>query len=157
QSVGVGKGSRFAATLFCWRPQQGFLTPHRQDGRMRRRLQVRSLAALLIGCASSAAMAGSLSLSGGATAGSAYPVRGISQSGRDPALQAELKLSHTSGLYVGAWASTIDLYDDDPALGFNSGSDLEVDGLAGWSGDVVPGLSADIGMTWYLYPGVTGS
>lgn len=88
-----------------------------------------------------------LSLSGGATIVSDYRFRGVSQSGKDPALQAELTLTHASGLYVGAWASTIDLYED--------GSDLEIDTTAGWSGDVVPGLTADIAVTYYIYPGVT--
>jgi uncharacterized protein (TIGR02001 family) len=98
-----------------------------------------------------------LSLSGGATIVSDYRFRGVSQGSKHPALQAELSLTHASGLYGNAWASTIDLYDDDPAIGFKDGQDLEIDATAGWSGDISHGLTADIAVTYYTYPGVTGA
>lgn len=97
-----------------------------------------------------------LSLSGNATLVSDYRFRGISQTGNDPALQAELSLSHPSGVYVTAWASTIDLYDNDPASSFKGGHDLEIDGAAGWAGDLAPGVSADLNINYYTYPGVSG-
>src|SRR4051812_17806657 len=36
-----------------------------------------------------------------------YRYRGISQSGRDPALQGGIDYTDKSGFYVGTWASTI--------------------------------------------------
>lgn len=97
-----------------------------------------------------------LSLTGNATIVSDYRFRGISQSGRKPALQLGLSVAHESGLYAGLWGSTIDLYDDDPATGFDGGKDLEIDALAGWNGKLAPGLTADLSVTYYAYPGVTG-
>jgi len=95
-----------------------------------------------------------LSLSGDATVVSDYRFRGVSQTGKDPALQLGLTLSHSSGFYVGAWGSSIDLYDDEP--GFDGGKDIEIDYLAGWGAEIAPGVTVDTNVTYYVYPGVTG-
>ncbi len=97
-----------------------------------------------------------LSLSGGATVVTDYRFRGISQSAGKVAKQGWLTLSHENGLYAGGWVSEIDLYDDDPDTGFRDGSDLEVDATFGWSKDVLPLLTLDANVTYYIYPGVTG-
>lgn len=117
--------------------------------------------ALLAGIASSAHAVDlpgtGLSLSGSATVASDYRFRGISQSDKDPALQLGLTLGHSSGFYAGVWGSSIDLYDDDAAAGFNGGKDIEIDYFAGWGGDIAPGVTVDANVTYYSYPGVTGT
>ncbi|WFL78102.1 TorF family putative porin [Altererythrobacter arenosus] len=76
---------------------------------------------------------------------SEYRFRGVDLSGGDPAIQGGLDLAHSSGFYVGTWASTI----DDDTVGYG---DWELDVYAGWSGDVGPGLTFDLGGIFYLYP-----
>ncbi|KPL68320.1 hypothetical protein SZ64_09420 [Erythrobacter sp. SG61-1L] len=73
-----------------------------------------------------------------------YRFRGISLSGNDPEVTAELTVSHESGFYAGTWLSNVDL--DDGA------DDLEVDLSAGFATDL-GGASIDIGAIYYLYPG----
>lgn len=41
-----------------------------------------------------------------------YRFRGVSQSAKDPALQGGVDYTHPTGLYLGAWGSTIDFGDD---------------------------------------------
>jgi uncharacterized protein (TIGR02001 family) len=136
---------------------QSFVNPNGRKAlafRRERMMRFPALVAISLAAAASAAANAAvppgtgLSLSGSATLVSDYRFRGVSQSGKDPALQLDLSLAHTSGLYVSAWASTIDLYDDDPANGFDGGKDIEIDAIAGWSGDVAPGLSADVNVTY---------
>lgn len=103
-------------------------------------------ALIALACGSSAQ---ALDLSGSATVVSDYRFRGISNSGKNPALQIDLSVSHESGFYVGAWGTNIDLYPD--------GADLETDLYAGWSGDIAPGVTIDANVTRYGYPGVAGT
>ncbi|MEO5706379.1 MAG: TorF family putative porin [Alteraurantiacibacter sp.] len=72
-----------------------------------------------------------------------YRFRGVSLSGKDPEVTAELAVAHESGFYVGTWLSNVDL---------GSGADdLEVDLYAGFATDL-GGLSVDVGGIYYLYP-----
>jgi len=71
-----------------------------------------------------------------------YDFRGISQSATDPALQASLDWSNESGFYAGLWASNVD---------FDSESDVEVDGILGFSGGAEDGLGYDVGLVYYSY------
>jgi len=73
-----------------------------------------------------------------------YRFRGVSFSDGDPALQGGIDLAHSSGFYVGTWASTIS--------GGGPYGELEVDIYAGWSGDVSDGLTVDVGLLYYVYP-----
>lgn len=57
-----------------------------------------------------------------------YVFRGVSYSNSDPAAQAGLELSHSAGLFVGVWASTMDI---DSVQG--DGRDLEFRYYAGYS------------------------
>ena len=75
-----------------------------------------------------------------------YRFRGLSASGGDPAIQGTINLNHSSGFYAGAWASSID------DLGTDFLGDVELDLYAGWTGDVTPGLTADVGLLRYVYP-----
>lgn len=71
-----------------------------------------------------------------------YRFRGVSLSDNDPALQTGVELSTRSGLYVGAWSSTIPNY---------SGARAEVDGYAGYR-HTVSGWQLDVGAIGYFYP-----
>lgn len=83
-------------------------------------------------------------LSGNVAIVSDYRFRGVSFSGGDFALQGGMDLAHSSGFYVGTWASTIDA---------NAGfGEMELDVYGGWAGDVAEGVSVDVGLLYYLYP-----
>lgn len=73
--------------------------------------------------------------------------RGISQTDRGPALQGEIVISHTSGFYVGAWASNVDFAE--PGDGINK----EIDLYIGWAGELADGLELDLSATRAMYPG----
>ena len=87
---------------------------------------------------------GSVELSANVALTSDYRFRGVSFSDEDIAIQGGIDLAHESGFYVGTWASSL---EDTPLYGHT-----EVDIYAGWSGEVASGLSADIGMLYYVYP-----
>lgn len=76
-----------------------------------------------------------------------YRYRGISQSNLKPALQGGVDYAHGSGLYVGAWASTIKWLAD--------GKDVELDIYGGYKGQITPGLGYDVGVLRYQYPGAS--
>jgi uncharacterized protein (TIGR02001 family) len=75
-----------------------------------------------------------------------YRYRGISQSRLKPAAQGGIDFSHTSGAYVGAWASTIQWVKD-----AGGSSDLELDIYGGYKGTAGP-VSYDVGVLSYVYP-----
>jgi uncharacterized protein (TIGR02001 family) len=75
-----------------------------------------------------------------------YRFRGLSLSAGDVAVQGSIGVSHSSGLYIGTWASTL---EQDPLDIYGS---TEVDLYAGWTGEVASGLTADVGITLYAYP-----
>lgn len=104
--------------------------------------QVKMLsAAVLLGLAG-AANAG---VSSTITATNDYDFRGVSQTAKDPALQASLDYAHDSGWYIGAWASNIDF-----GPGFDG--DFELDLYTGFTGKVNDDLSWDVGIIRYMYP-----
>lgn len=88
---------------------------------------------------------GDVSLSGTVALVSDYRFRGVSQSGGDPAVQGSVTATHASGVYLGAWSSSI---SGGPAMG-----NVELDLYAGYSREVLPGFTADLGVTYYAYPG----
>ncbi len=75
-----------------------------------------------------------------------YRYRGISQSRLKPALQGGVDFAHQSGLYLGAWASTIHWIRD----GGGHGS-LELDLYGGYKGNAGP-VAYDVGVLRYQYP-----
>jgi uncharacterized protein (TIGR02001 family) len=120
-------------------------------------LRYAPIAALFIAVGSAAAVAEpAFSLSGGAAIVSDYRFRGVSQSGSNPAIEFNASIAHGSGIYIAGWGSTIDLYDDDMATGVSDGQDLEIDGIAGWTGELAPNVTTDVNITYYIFPGVTG-
>ena len=87
-----------------------------------------------------------VTISGSATVVSDYRFRGFTQSNEDFAVQAGLTATHESGFYVGTWGSSI---------GFGGGT--EIDLFGGFATEVSPGVTLDIGATYYTYPNATGN
>ncbi|WP_420606952.1 TorF family putative porin [Novosphingopyxis sp.] len=73
-----------------------------------------------------------------------YRFRGVSLSDGDIAIQGGFDVKHSSGFYVGAWASSL---EDSPRYGHT-----ELDLYGGWSGEVASGITVDAGLLYYVYP-----
>ncbi|MFC3711303.1 TorF family putative porin [Sphingoaurantiacus capsulatus] len=97
-------------------------------------------AALLLGIAAPAA---AIDLSASVTGVTDYRYRGISLSDRDPALQASVEAELPSGIFLGAWGSTIEEF---------GGADTELDLYAGWGGENGL-LDYNASVVAYIYPG----
>lgn len=76
-----------------------------------------------------------------------YRFRGLSLSGGDPAVQGSINVNHSSGLYAGVWASSL----EQDALDIYGNMELDV--YAGWTGAIGSGVTADVGLLYYVYPG----
>ncbi|SEN51967.1 conserved hypothetical protein [Pseudomonas sp. ok272] len=74
-----------------------------------------------------------------------YRSRGISQSQGDPAIQGGAMLSHISGLYVGAWTSSVD-------FGAGTKTRQEQDYYAGYYWQATEDIGLDVGYIKYVYP-----
>jgi uncharacterized protein (TIGR02001 family) len=86
------------------------------------------------------------SLTGNVSIVSDYRFRGVSQSYKQPAIQGGIDYSHSSGLYLGNWNSSVS------GNSYNDGAGLEMDFYGGWkptAGD----FTFDIGALQYYYPG----
>lgn len=110
------------------------------------------LACLLLALAAGPALAqdegdAAWGLEGSVSAMSDYVWRGVSQTDGDPAVQGELTLSHASGFYAGAWASTVDSGDPDDGISH------ELDLYLGWAGDLAEGVGLDLSVARAMYPG----
>lgn len=91
------------------------------------------------------------SVSANVTLTSDYIFRGISQTGGDPAIQGGLDYSHSSGFYLGTWASNVGWIED--FQGYDRGN-MEIDVYGGYRGDIgSTGLTFDVGAIQYIYPG----
>ena len=90
-----------------------------------------------------------LSFSANVALTSEYRFRGVDLSGGEIAIQGGFDISHSSGFYVGTWASSL----DEDTVGYGS---TELDIYGGWSGSLTDGLSADIGFIAYTYPDASG-
>ena len=78
------------------------------------------------------------------TAVSDYDFRGVSQSGKDPALQGSADYAFgDSGFSVGAWASNVDWGVED---------EIELDLYANYTGTINDTFAWTAGATWYDYP-----
>lgn len=88
--------------------------------------------------------ASEFTVTGNVAAVTDYRFRGLSLSGGDFAVQGSIGVSHSSGFYVGAWASSL---EDSPVYG-----STELDVYGGWTGEVTPGLTFDGGLLYYVYP-----
>lgn len=75
-----------------------------------------------------------------------YRYRGISQSRLKPALQGGIDFAHSSGFYIGTWASTIKWIKD-----AGGGASTEIDVYLGYK-NTVGALGYDVGFLRYNYP-----
>ncbi|HEX2829889.1 MAG TPA: TorF family putative porin [Burkholderiales bacterium] len=90
---------------------------------------------------------------------SQYIFRGLTQTDRDPAIQGGLDYAHSSGIYLGTWASNISWLKENfsappnaIAGTYNRGGSMEWDFYGGYKmsfGDV----GVDLGTLYYWYPG----
>jgi hypothetical protein len=84
---------------------------------------------------------------GNATLVSDYRFRGISQTFKLPAVQAGFDYAHSSGVYLGTWASNVSNNV------YANGAGLEWDLYGGYKFEVAKDITADIGLLYYWYPG----
>ena len=78
-----------------------------------------------------------------------YRFRGISQTRLKPAVQGGADYTNNpTGLYLGAWASTIKWTKDAGGSG-----DVELDIYGGKRGEIVPDVTYDVGVLAYIYAG----
>lgn len=85
---------------------------------------------------------------------SQYIFRGLTQTNKDPALQGGFDYSHSSGFYLGTWASNISWLTDTPAATGYTSSSLEWDFYGGFKGTFGKSdFGFDVGLLQYYYPG----
>ena len=75
-----------------------------------------------------------------------YRFRGISQTLNDPALQFASTYYTESGVYLGISGSNVE-------FGGTVGANVEIDLYAGWTGELADGLTGDLQLIYYGYPG----
>jgi len=88
---------------------------------------------------------GEVTVSANAAIVSEYRFRGVDYSGGDIAVQGGIDVAHSSGIYFGTWGSSL----DEDTVGYGH---TELDLFGGWSGEVSPGVSLDVGGIYYIYP-----
>ena len=76
---------------------------------------------------------------------SQYSFRGIDQGGKEAAIQGGFDWAHESGFYIGTWASNVDFNDNE--------SVTEFDFYGGYTKEIQNGISVDLSMIGYTYPG----
>jgi uncharacterized protein (TIGR02001 family) len=86
-----------------------------------------------------------------------YRYRGISQTGKKPALQGGADYANKNGLYLGTWLSTIRWIKDSsvPVTGPSAKGPLEWDIYGGYKGAINDTFSYDVGGLYYWYTGNT--
>lgn len=92
-------------------------------------------------------------LSGNLSLVSDYLFRGLSQSGRDPALQGGIEYGRIDGWYLGAWGSSVSWLSDYSRLGQDVSNSVELDVYAGWRLPLGADWKLDLGLYSYYYPG----
>jgi uncharacterized protein (TIGR02001 family) len=83
---------------------------------------------------------------------SEYIFRGVSQTAGKPAVQGGFDYAHSSGLYLGTWASSISWLQD---FGAYTRSSLEWDFYGGYKANFAGSddWTYDVGVLYYYYPG----
>jgi uncharacterized protein (TIGR02001 family) len=85
---------------------------------------------------------------------SQYIWRGMTQTDQKPALQGGADYAHSSGFYVGTWASNVSWLRDGDASLYKSGGTVELDLYAGFASELgETGIGYDFGVIQYIYPG----
>lgn len=117
-------------------------------GNMRTSFQALSMGLLLL---NSPALAqdepSDFTVSGSVVLASDYRFRGVSQSDKDPTIQGSIQITHTSGLYIGTFASSL------AGWGTFGGPNIESDVFGGYKFQATEHVSIDVGLTWYMYAG----
>lgn len=90
------------------------------------------------------------SISGNATIINDYRFRGYTQTNFQPAIQVGVDLTHTSGFYLGNWNSNV-------ASSLFPGGNIEMDFYGGWKKEIGHGVTFDVGVLQYTYPGSDAS
>src|SRR6185436_9163527 len=114
-------------------------------------------AALSSGLAQAADPTPEHTLTGNVGIYSQYIFRGLTQTNRDPALQGGFDYSHSSGFYLGTWASNISWLRDGVPPQYISGGSLEWDFYGGYKWGFAPDWTLDLGALYYYYPGSENS
>ena len=84
---------------------------------------------------------------------SEYRYRGLSQTDGEPAVQGGVDYAHSSGFYVGTWATNISwIKDTGTANGVEAKANVEVDLYGGYKGTAGP-IGYDVGYLRYEYVG----
>ena len=78
-----------------------------------------------------------------------YIFRGYTQTKHQPALQGGFDVEHSSGFYIGTWASNVKWTTEGSYMDDN---DLEIDVYGGFAFSAGP-VDLDIGVLQFLYPG----
>lgn len=89
----------------------------------------------------------SITISGSAALVTDYRFRGVSMTDKEMAVQAGVSVSHESGVYIGTWASNLS------GWGTFGGSNMELDIYGGFATEIASGVTLDVGLTWYMFPG----
>lgn len=83
---------------------------------------------------------------------SQYIFRGLTQTNEEPAFQGGFDYSHSSGLYLGTWASNVSWLRDGGS--YNGGGSLEWDFYGGFKNTIGKSdFTYDVGLLQYWYPG----
>jgi uncharacterized protein (TIGR02001 family) len=111
-----------------------------------------AVAATLAPCIATAAESSPHTLTGNVGFFSQYIFRGLTQTDTDPALQGGLDYSHSSGFYLGTWASNVSWLRDFGS--YSSGGSMEWDFYGGFKGTFGKSdFGYDVGLLQYWYPG----
>lgn len=106
-----------------------------------------------VGFAADAAPASPHTLTGNITAATDYRFRGVSQTFKEPTIQGGVDYSHSSGLYLGTWASNVTGTNGASlGVGYLQGS-MEWDVYGGYKFEVAKDVTLDVGVLTYMYPG----
>ncbi|MDX1632113.1 MAG: TorF family putative porin [Thermoanaerobaculia bacterium] len=89
-------------------------------------------------------------LSASVTLATDYVLRGVSQTGGDPAIQGGFHFEHPSGVFAGLWASNAELPFGSGRL---EGRNLELDVYLGFGFDLSPRWALVTTLVHYAYPG----
>ena len=90
---------------------------------------------------------------------SQYIFRGLQQTNGDPAIQGGLDYSHSSGFYLGTWATNISWLKENATqangavLGLYDNAKAEVDFYGGFKWVLTPDVTIDLGTIYYWYSG----
>ena len=109
-----------------------------------------SLPGLVLAQQAPAAPASPHTLTGNFGFFSQYIFRGLTQTDHRPALQGGFDYAHSSGFYLGTWASNVSWLTD---FGQYSSGSMEWDFYGGYKAALSGDLGYDVGLLRYQYPG----